>query len=241
MALTRKREYNVISGIEDPEESNKRIRKYLYKQFKDNPQKFFLEWDKRSIIIENSHQWAFPKPINKIAVFLSYTTSKPKTEKQKKALSKRPITHDEKVIYEDNSEIDLDNDFLYCDGIKNVRILIDTVHSSKEQLKNYCYKKSKTNNKRDVRYYLLLTIHNPITSEDISDANISDVYKAFNREKIRTSFDQRLKNMLLFVVESISNDEMKYQICVRKNAFFNNNIKKNILPLSYEYLSKFYQ
>src|SRR5690349_20456750 len=76
MALSKKREYNVISGIEDREETNKRIRKYLYKQFKQQPEKLFLEWDKRKIIIENCQSWAFPEPTKKVAIFLNFTTPK---------------------------------------------------------------------------------------------------------------------------------------------------------------------
>jgi len=238
MALSKKREYNVISGIEDREETNKRIRRYLYKQFKTHPEKLFLEWDKRKIIIENCHEWAFPEPIKKIAIFLNFTTPKVKTSDH--VITAPKVT--EKTIYDDIDDTNLDNDFIYCEGIKNVRILIDVVHSAQDHLKNYCSKKSKTNTKRDNRYYLLMTIHHHDLKSDLPDTpHISDIFKSFNREKIKTSYDQRLCNMLYFIVESISNYEKKYQICVRKDVFFNNHVKDHILPISYDYLSKFYQ
>lgn len=238
MALSKKREYNVISGIEDREETNKRIRKYLYKQFKQQPEKLFLEWDKRKIIIENCQSWAFPEPTKKVAIFLNFTT--PKIKSAEHVVTKPKPS--EETMYEDIDDADLDNDLIYCEGIKNVRILIDVVHSAQEHLKNYCSKKSKTNTKRDNRYYLLMTIHHYDLKTNLPDTpHISDIFKSFNREKIKTSFDQRLCNMLYYIVESIINNEKKYQICVRRDAFFNNHVKDTILPISYEYLSKFYQ
>lgn len=239
MTSSKKREYNIITGIEDPEESNKRIRTYVGKEFKHKPETFFLEWDKRRIIIENCEKWAFPEPVMKVGIFLNYTTSKPKNDiKSKKRAS---IPSCDNTIYEDMDEIDLNNDFLYCEGIKNVRILIDTIHSAHDQFKSYCLKKSKTNNKRDNRYYLLMSIHNHKSTQPLPDSHIADLLKAFNREKIRTSFDQRLRNLLEFVVNSIKNNEKKYQIAVRKDVFFNKNIKDTILPESYAYLAPAYE
>ena len=86
-----------------------------------------------------------------------------------------------------------------------------------------------------------MSIHNHDIEKDIAESDISEVFKSFNREKNKITYDQRLFNMLFFIIDSISNNDQKFTIYVRKNAFFNDNIKKNLLPISFDYLSKFYK
>lgn len=250
---SKKREYNLISGIEEKEEKHKRIRKYLFQHFKKHPEKFFYEWDKSHIIIRNNLKWAFPKPILKISVILTFNISKKKTSSESLSISKKsiknktvdkPSIEEEKdIIYDiDETSIDMSNNMVvYNNTVKNIRILLDVVHSPTDQLKNYITKKNKNNNKKETKYYLLMSIHNHDIEKDISESDISEVFKSFNREKNKITYDQRLFNMLFFIIDSISNNDQKFTVYVRKNAFFNDNVKKNLLPISFDYLSKFYK
>lgn len=229
-----KRDYNLISGLEEREIKNKRIRSYVNHYFKSNLQSFFLEWDKRQMMLENHRSWAYPKTIRKISVILNFNVSK------KKIMSKKKTIPNTKDILIDKSDDVPSTDQIDFSKIKNARILIDEVHSPLEQLKNYQSKKTKSNQRKQNYYILLMSIHNHNIEKDIPEDDIHEINKSFNKDKNKISFDERLYNLLFYLIESIINKDNKYKICVKQKNFLQSQIVEKILPKSHKYITTIY-
>jgi hypothetical protein len=80
MAASSEREKQDIYGIETPESSNKRVRRYVYSQFKKNPKSFFLEWNINKMLIDDGKKWSMPEIIPKVAIFMQKTTTRSNTD-----------------------------------------------------------------------------------------------------------------------------------------------------------------
>ena len=80
MASSSDVERNDIYGIETPESSNKRVRKYVYSQFERSPKSFFMEWDINKMLIEDGKVWSMPVIVPKIAIFMQKTTTRTTTD-----------------------------------------------------------------------------------------------------------------------------------------------------------------
>lgn len=76
--IEKKRIYDIVTGIENPDDSNKRIRRFLFDYFKKKPESFFLVWDKHDMLISKAEQWIKPERISKIAIFLQLISEKTK-------------------------------------------------------------------------------------------------------------------------------------------------------------------
>lgn len=80
MSASSDSERHDIYGIETPESSNKRVRRYIHTQFKDNPKSFFLDWNINKMLIDDGKVWSMPEIIPKIAIFMQKITTKTSTD-----------------------------------------------------------------------------------------------------------------------------------------------------------------
>jgi hypothetical protein len=69
-----KKEADHIYGIEPPEVSNRRVRRYVHRYFKHSPKSFFLEWNRKKMLIDDGKKWCMPTFIRKVSVFMQKTT-----------------------------------------------------------------------------------------------------------------------------------------------------------------------
>ncbi len=80
MAALSKKETERVYGVEQPEDSNRRVRQYIHRYFKNNPRSFFLEWNRHKMLIDDGKQWSVPTFVRKVSVFMQQTTIRGQTD-----------------------------------------------------------------------------------------------------------------------------------------------------------------
>jgi len=248
-----KREYRLISGIEENEKPQKRIRKFLKKKFDDNPKSFFLEWNIYDMIVKEGHEWAYPKEIKKLALFLNISYVKEKETLSKKqsdfvAVCNKVVEsfEEKKKLYKDIAKQDvfetkdekINSKLEEIFSRKNEKICtlsLEVVHSPYQRLTGIMEKRYKSIRKES-NTFLLLSIHNNELDESLSSESIDLILKQFNLHKTKISDDLRLLNVLTTVCKSISEEEEIFSLKMRK-IFFHPQIRKHIIPESSNFVS----
>lgn len=242
--MTSKRDYNLISGIEESDKTEKRIKSYLYDKFKNDPKLFFLEWDMNDMLISDGHKWTISEEIKKVCVFLNISYIKDKHSKLRK---KHDILTTCKAIlkkYEeakDKSEIPIEeklnemmDKIFELNAVKTCTLSLEIIHSPIKRLRGMNEKRYKSNRKETISFFLM-SIHNADISKSLPSEALDMIFKHFNQQKSKYTDDIRLLNVLTMVSLSIAKGEGVFSLNTR-NIFFNNNIKKYILPESYNFL-----
>lgn len=246
MAASRKRAHNLISGIEEKSKKEKRIKKYLFEKLENDPKKFFQEWNLNDMLIKDGHKWTYSEEIKKVCVFLTISYMKEKTAKSQKkqdvltickSIIERNEQEKKKHKLSDSDEVgNLINKIFESPIAKTFTLSTEVVHSPIKRLKGLNEKRYKSNRKETISFFLL-SIHNHDIERSLSNESIDSILKHFNQQKTKVSNDVRLYNLLEMITSSIANEEELFALKVRK-IFFNPNIKKHILPISTEFLSK---
>ena len=250
-----KRDFNLISGIEENDDRRKRIRSYLAEHFKEDPKSFFLEWPVKDMIIQDGCKWRYPEIVTKLALFLDVTyikKKKPPVKKPADFLATCIQVIEKNTKQQDNNVFDFDvddsavqtedgvslklNKLFTKNSIKSVSLILEEIQSPYHFLTNMSYKKYKSN-KRNNKLFLLLSIHNHDISQSMSNESIDEIYKIFSKDKTKVSDDLRLFNVLLFVNRSNLKEENKYSLKIR-SIFLNRHVGEKVIPTSQKFISQ---